>query len=111
MVNRFAIVGLLLVVLVALPFSSASTDSIEAACVDVQLWLAGVAPTGLLELVCTVSESGVPVEYEFGSGDEDVLFEQNPDTEEYELTFQELKLPEETKQQLLLLLLILWSQD
>ena len=110
MVNRFAIVSVLLVVLVALPCSLASTDSLEPACADVGPWLSSAAPRAFLELVCTVSESGVPVEYEFGSGDEDVLFEQNPDTEEYGLTFQELELPEETRQQLLLLL-ILWSQD
>jgi len=110
MVNRFAIVSVLLVVLVALPCSLASTDSLEAACADVGLWLSSAAPIAFLELVCTVTENGDPVALEFISDDENAFFEQNSDTEEYRLTIQKLELPEETKQQLLLLL-ILWSRQ
>lgn len=108
MVKRLAIFGLLLAVLVAVPFSSASTDSFEAGCADAHLWLSSAIPPGLLEFVCAVYEGGSPITVEFG--DESVLFQQNPDAEEYRLTIQELELPEKTKQQLLLLL-ILWSQD
>ena len=108
MVKDLAIVGLLLAIVVSVPIPAASTDSIEAACADVQLWLSGVAPIGLLELVCTISGDGGPLGTEFGSVDEGVLFEQNPDAEEYGPTIQEPELPEETRQQLLLLL-TLWS--
>ena len=110
MVKDLAIVGLLLAIVVSVPIPAANTDSIEAACADVQLWLSGVAPIGFLEMVCTINESGVPVAFEFGSDDENVLFEQDSDTEEYEPAIQELELPEETRQQLLLLL-ALWSQE
>ena len=106
MVKRVTIVGLLLAILVSVPIPAANT----AACVDVQLWLSGVAPIDLLELVCTINEAGVPVTFEFASDDENVLFEQNPDAEEYGPALQKLELPEETRQQLLLLL-ILWSRE
>ena len=75
MVKRLAIVGLLLAVLVAGPFSSASTDSFEAACADAHLWLSTAIPPGLLEFMCAVYEGGSPVTVE--SGDESVLFQQD----------------------------------
>ena len=110
MVKPLAIVGLALVVLVATPLSFASTDSIEAACVDPHFWLVSSVPPGLLELVCSIQDGVDPVTIAFGSGSEDELVEQNSGTEEYGLAIQKLELPEETRQQLLLLL-ALWGQE
>ena len=107
MVKPLAIVGLLIVAIVAAPFSPASTDPIEAACADTYLWLSGVVPLDFLEFTCTVYDTGSPVNSELGNEDE--FFEQSPDTQAYGETIQENGLPEETKQ-LLLFLLILWSQ-
>lgn len=110
MVKPLAIVGLALVVLVATPLSFASTDSIEAACLDPHLWLASSVPPGLLELVCSIQDDVDPVSIAFGSGSEDEFIEQNSGTEKYGLAIHESGLPEETRQQLLLLL-ALWGQE
>ena len=106
MVRHLAIVVLLLAVLVTVPFSSASTDSIEVACADAHVWPSSAIQPDLLGLVCTVYDGAETV----GSVGVNVLFEQNSDTEEHESPIQKSGLPEETRQQLLLLL-ILWSQE
>ena len=68
-----------------------------------------MVPPGFLETVCTVNENGGPLGTELESAGENVFFEQDTDSEPYREAVQTSGFPEETKQ-LLLLLLILWSQ-
>ena len=110
MVKRLAIVGLLSSVLVFAPVSVGSAHPLEGACSDIYMWLSGAVPLGFLELACTINEDGQPVTNVLEPAGENVDFELDSDTEQYGTMVQESGLPEETKQQLLLLLVI-WSQQ
>ena len=103
MVRRSATALCFLVILISSSPSSAQLE-IEDVCENVHQWVSVSLPAGFLDLLCTVDESGDPVGIELSLSGE---------TEEIVVNGQEAvessDLPEEVKQDLLLLILVLLS--
>lgn len=79
---------------------SDSDDLASVACENIDDWLTSGLPLNLIELACTVVDEGQPVGIEYSSDSD----------QKYASAVQQNDLPENFKQQLLLLLAV-WSQE
>ena len=110
MFKPFATVGLLLGLTAFVITLPVSANPIEDTCANSLTWLARPVPASFLKLVCGVYDEGNPFGIRIENAGESVSFEQRSNAEDYGEIIQESDLSEEMEQ-LLLFLVVLWSQS